>query len=172
MAKTVFAVSDQLTDEQKSDVLDLLKAADKEFVPPLSSRSSTTQKDLNYESDTGCMLYYEQMIQQSFILVMEDEKVVGFLSYRKDHNLELDDEKICCDYVSTIIVSPLFRNRGLTQKMYEALFAYRKGKAVATRTWSQNASHIHVLGKLGFELVKRIVNDRGEGIDTVYYLKG
>jgi len=42
---------------------------------------------------------------------------------------------------------------------------------IATRTWSLNSAHIHILEKLGFALVKRLVDHRGPGIDTVYYGK-
>lgn len=55
---------------------------------------------------------------------------------------------------------------------YKQLFArLEENDTVTTRTWSTNHSHIHVLMKLGFELVKKIDNSRGEGVDTVYYRK-
>jgi hypothetical protein len=38
-----------------------------------------------------------------------------------------------------------------------------------TRTWSTNASHLDLLDELGFDLIKRVEDDRGDGIDTVYY---
>ena len=46
-----------------------------------------------------------------------------------------------------------------------------KEKNIATRTWSTNYSHMHILDNLGFKLVQRDINDRGVNIDTVYYLK-
>ena len=40
---------------------------------------------------------------------------------------------------------------------------------VTTRTWDSNDRHLDLLSDLGFELLTRIEDDRGEGIDTVYY---
>jgi hypothetical protein len=55
--------------------------------------------------------------------------------------------------------------------MYDVILNERKGKNIATRTWSTNFSHMHILDKLGFKLVQRDLDDRGVNIDTVYYLK-
>ena len=55
--------------------------------------------------------------------------------------------------------------------MYNILLNERKEKNIATRTWSANYAHIHILDILGFKLVQRILNNRGPNIDTVYYLK-
>ncbi len=55
--------------------------------------------------------------------------------------------------------------------MYDKLFEISKDDFVATRTWSTNNSHMHLLDKKGFDLVSRLINDRGNNIDTVYYAK-
>ena len=38
------------------------------------------------------------------------------------------------------------------------------------RTWSTNAAQMHLMGKLGYVERARLVDDRGEGVDTVYYV--
>ena len=163
----------KLSEKYKDQVWEILRSADEEFIPPLSSRNDTTQKSLagGGADAGGPVAYFEQMIRQAFILTVEEETVVGFLTYIPDHSLELGQEKIICDYISTIVVAPAFRNQGITREMYQTLLQKRSGKAIATRTWSTNYAHMHLLETLGFALVRTLKNDRGKGIDTVYYLR-
>ncbi len=42
---------------------------------------------------------------------------------------------------------------------------------ISTRTWSQNDPQINTLMKKGFSIVKRIPDDRGPGVDTLYFGK-
>ena len=170
MIKAVSALSKG----QKKDIWELIKAADREFVPPLSSRGSTTQADLkDGEAGEVPQEYFSALSEQSFILCTERSHVTGFLSYIPDHPLRAGGTlDIVCDYVSTIIVAPERRGRGITESMYRALFAHRPGRLCATRTWSQNLAHITILSRLGFRLALRLKDDRGEGVDTVYYLRG
>ena len=42
---------------------------------------------------------------------------------------------------------------------------------VTTRTWSTNASQMHSFRKRGYAICERIADDRGKGIDTVYFVK-
>ena len=169
----MLVLTSALQEHQKEDIWQLLKAADKEFVPALSARRDTTQKNLagGAVSEEGPTSYFTQMLNQSFILCVEDEKVLGFLSFIPDRMLEVGGDSITCDYISTIVVSPEYRNRGITRSMYETLFRERKGKTYVTRTWSGNVAHLHLLENIGFQLTWKIENDRGPGIDTVYYKK-
>lgn len=171
--KVRFVYQKELQTSYQMDVRELLCASDKEFIPPLSERKGTTQQSFSEKKDdnTGLTLYYQQMLQQEFILAIENEKVVGFLTFIPDHILDLESNKYKCDYVSTVIVSSESRGAGIARKMYHALFENRKGNNFATRTWSTNYSHMHLLKKMEFELVALLPNDRGEGIDTVYYFK-
>lgn len=155
------------------DVWKLLSDADGEFIPPLSSREKTTQSALlpGKEDARGPVSYFRQMTKQAFILAVKDDRVNGFLTYIPDHALMIDGKEIKCNYVSTIVVEPESRGQGLTGKMYQKLFQISRGGIVATRTWSANDAHLSILRKMDFQLIKRIPDDRGPGIDTVYYLK-
>ena len=42
---------------------------------------------------------------------------------------------------------------------------------IFTRTWSTNASQMNILPKMQFCELERIPNDRGDGIDTVYFCR-
>ena len=93
------------------------------------------------------------------------------MSFIEDYSLSLNEGVVICDYITTIIIDKNCRNKGYTQKMYNILLNQRKDKKIATRTWSKNLSHMHILDRLGFKLVQRDKDDRGVNIDTVYYLK-
>ena len=166
----------KLWENYRSGVRKILFDADKEFYPPLSARNSTTQTVLSGDgnlSDTPVVPeeYFKTMSGQSIVLAIQDETIAGFLSYKPGYELEIDGKKIICSYVSTIVVSPEFRGQGVTGKMYLKLFECSADKYVATRTWSKNTAHIHILDRLGFDLIMTLKDDRGPGIDTVYYGK-
>lgn len=163
----------RLTKKYQDDVWKLLSDADGEFIPPLSSREKTTQAALlpGKGDARGPVSYFEQMIRQAFILAVKDGRVNGFLTYIPDHVLLIDGREVTCNYISTIVVEPESRKQGLTRRMYDELFRISKGRKVATRTWSTNDAHLSLLKKMGFQLINTIPDDRGPGIDTVYYLK-
>ena len=169
----MFVYQKKLQKVYQDDVWEILRASDKEFIPPLSERDSTTQRSFSGEksSKRGLAEYYQQMLRQEFILAIEKEKAVGFLSFIPDYFLQAGGREFVCDYVTTIVVSHGFRGHGIAGKMYHALFENRKGRSFATRTWSTNYPHIHLLKKMGFELVDLHPNERGDGIDTAYYFK-
>lgn len=162
------------TDKLFVDIYSLLEEGDREFFPPLSCRSSTTQKNLTgiHKSVNGIKNYFEEMKRQNILVAVEDEKVLGFVSFRENHITDvITDKELPNIYISTLIVSPNARGRGLTRQMYEFLFDAYKTHNVFTRTWSTNTAHINILSKFGFETFKTIVDDRGKGIDTVYFKK-
>lgn len=166
---------ENLTENCESQLWELVKLADHEFVPSLSSRYSTIQGDLQPESEAGCEgpgKYFEGLKNQQFIVYTEGEKIVGFMSYIPRHSLEIPgiDRVFTVTYISTVIVHPDHRGKGITEKMYLELLQ-KATLPLATRTWSTNSAHIHILNKLQFDIVATLKNDRGENIDTVYFVK-
>lgn len=157
-------------DEQKytEQLFNLLVMADKEFVPPLSSRSSTTQQTLQGGAGGGVESYFAEMKQQSFVLALDGEKVAGFMSFRFDHKCDHSPEGPNL-YASTSVVHPDYRGQGLMRGFYEAMIAGYPERTVFTRTWEENKPHLRVLDKLGFVMTARLENHRGPGIHTVYY---
>ena len=159
----------KLTDEKiLSQLKELLVIGDKEFVPPLSSRSSTTQQGLGNASGNGIDGYFNEMKKQSFVLALEGDILAGFMSFKINHSGAHipEGENL---YASTSVVHPEFRGQGLMTGFYREMIRSFPGKAIYTRTWHQNAGHLKVLERLGFKLIEFIENDRGEGIHTVYY---
>lgn len=145
----------------------MLIAADKEFIPPISSRSSPTQKALQGEGAGSVEPYLQEMLGQKFLLTMDGDVVAGFMSYRENYFCEYVTEMPNL-YMSTCVVRPGYRG-GMIRRYYENLAERYPDHHLYTRTWGTHAPHIHVLEKLGFTLTKRLPDHRGKGIDTVYY---
>ncbi len=164
-------------EEQKNfyeDILNMLTDSDDEFCPPLSARNSTIQADLsaNTKCKNGVMSYFEELKKQRFVVACEGDKLLGFVSFKENFTNDVILERDLPDiYISTLLVSAEARGMRLTYKMYEFLFECYKNSNVFTRTWSTNALHIKILSSFGFDVLKIITDDRGKGIDTVYFKK-
>ena len=153
------------------EAYELLVAADNEFVAPLSSRSSSTQQDFSKTVNANSIeLYFEQLKSQRFAAVFEDGEQIAFVSYKEDYTCpEIAPEDLPNIYLSTLVVSPKARGKGVTTKLYAKLFSEYESVNIFTRTWSTNFAHIKILEKYGFEVIKVLENDRGNGIDTIYF---
>lgn len=152
----------------KDEIIHLLEESDNDFLPPLSKRGSPHDKSFSDEnkSSNGVISYYTEMNRQSILAALSDDKVIGFVSFRECDN----DGAIPSIYISTLVVSKAARGLGLTARMYDYLFSTAFPEHdFRTRTWSTNAAHTKILSRFGFAETKRIENDRGYGIDTVYY---
>lgn len=177
-----------LGDPDAEAIWQLLRAADEEFVPPLSARGSTVQPELEPQPSAkqrgpgepgtgqGPARYFDELRGQHFILARErrTDHVVGFLSYREHHLLPEGAPGGEHLYVSTVIVDPAHRRQGITRAMYERLDAEaaRCGQGIATRTWSGNTGHLRLLQELGVREVLRLPDHRGPGVDTHYLARG
>lgn len=168
-----------LTPTDKLRISELTRESDREFVPPLSQRFSTTQQSFSVDNNhhEGLTSYLDEMFNQDFLIAIDhnksannSENIVGFMSY-KPHSpaLKSPDEKSC--YISTLVVSKAYRRLGIARQLYHriSMIASEYQETISTRTWSTNASHLGLLEELGFDLIKTIKNDRLEGVDTVYY---
>ena len=178
--KVVFA--EKMNRKQGNAVWEILKKTNNDFVPPLTERVDSVhdytpeeqekpEKKEKDEKEPEPVKVYEDIKDNTFIFIVKEGNIEGFFSFRKDYPLEINQETVICDYIIAVIIDPNCRNRGYAKKVYNILLNERKEKKIATRTWSTNFAHMHILGKFGFELVQRILNNRGPNIDTVYYLK-
>ena len=152
----------------KDEIIQLLEESDNDFLPPLSRRGSPNDKAFLGENNgsNGVLSYYTEMNRQPILAAFSENKIVGFVSFRED-NRDGENSSI---YVSTLVVAKAARGQGLTRGMYDYLSSTAFPEhAFRTRTWSTNAAHIKILSRFGFHETKRLENDRGAGIDTVYY---
>jgi len=102
------------------------------------------------------------MIRQDMVLALEGDRVAGFMAFLRDYTCEHID-RIPNLYASTSLVHPDFHGQKLMQRFYEAMIHTFPGRPIYTRTWHTNASHLRVLDKLGFRLLKHLENHRGRG---------
>ena len=158
-------------EQYEEELFKILTQNDTAFVPPLSQRTGTTQTNFGTQHNpNGVADYLEQMLTQQIVGVFLENKLVGFVSYIE--NRETDGFSLPNIYLSTLVLQPETRGMGITKKLYNHLFhELYPERNVYTRTWSTNIAHIKILMGFGFEELKRIPNDRGQGIDTVYYAK-
>lgn len=112
------------------------------------------------------------MATQAFLLALDDrEELVSFLSYIPSYQLPADTLSESTAYVSTICTSPEARGKGIAKALYLELERVVTDRPISLRTWSTNSAQVHLLQQLGYHEVLRLKDDRGEGIDTVYYVK-
>ncbi|RQG91810.1 GNAT family N-acetyltransferase [Natrarchaeobius chitinivorans] len=176
---TVEYVSDP--DRYSEAIKRLLVVVDDEFVPPLSAREGTTQRsglsdaerETNAEVSEAIETYHEACLEQHLILCHDDGELAGFMSFRDGYETPELGSFQPSNYVSTIAVDPEFRREGLARRMYGTILSDLPEEItspyVSTRTWSSNESHLSLLAELGFQEVETIPDDRGDGVDTVYY---
>jgi ribosomal protein S18 acetylase RimI-like enzyme len=156
----------------KEELLNMIVESDKDFVPPLSSRTSTTQSCFDQNAqDCSVLPYFEKVLTQNIIGVFDGKDLVGFLSFIQNYTLnEIDQTTFDNIYLSTLILKPITRGQGLTYKLYDHVFnVLYPNHNVFTRTWSTNFAHLKILDKFGFTCFKTIKDDRAKGIDTVYF---
>ena len=157
----------------KQTILDTMKLCDNDFVPPLSARSSTTQKNLlgGSSSQEGLLSYCNEMLAQVVLGAFEGDNLIGFVSFKENYTSDvISDSDLPNIYLSTLMLKAEARGKRLTQQMYDYLFnTLYADRSIFTRTWSTNFAHLKILERFNFELIKTVENDRGEGIDTVYF---
>ena len=169
----------QLCSDREGAVWNLLCECDNEFVPPLSARGSSFQTDLacqgRQDHDVKPHSYFTAMKQQCFLLAEVENEVVGFMTFRRNYTCSELASASPGNYITTICVKGEWRRKGVAKAFYDFMLGTMDRDIVlpyvTTRTWSTNTGHINLLQGLGFRLVARLPNHRGEGIDTLYYAK-
>lgn len=167
---------DKLTEPEKAEILELLQLSDQEFIPPLSSRSSTCQTDMIHGVHAGIYEYYQSLLQQKFLLCRTGEELSGLFSFRYGFIPEILTQQTGTIpeqiYITTIIVKKSYRRHGIAKEFYHELIKLYPNAFISTRTWNLNHKHINLLKELHFHGPIVIPNDRGQGIDTVYFYRG
>lgn len=169
---------EKLTDrEEQKEVYKILESCDDDFCPPLSQRHSTFQKDLWGEEKNmeGVDRYFHGLLEQNILLQKKNGRVVAFLSYRPDFVCEELSAYGAVYYLTTLCIRRDYRGLGYAPAIYHTLFEkiYKENPhaVVSLRTWSTNMAQIHLMEKMNFYCAARLKNHRGEGIDTLYFVK-
>lgn len=139
----------------------LLQKCDEEFIPPSSARSSTHEMNLRDTVSTTIDAYYNNIKEQPCIVAWHEGNVLGFLSYEVGINGSY--------YITTVVTNKDYRRHGVATALYNKLFVIAGRREVIVRTWSTNTQHMNLLKQLGFIMNVVVKDDRGDGIDTIYY---
>ena len=167
----------ELTEKEKQEIYEILEACDQDFWPPLSERAGTAEKHLTGDSshNPGVTDYYRELMTQKNFLWKQGERTIAFLSFRPEYHCPQLSRfpKVC--YLTTLCLLKEFRGKGLSVRIYRDVLEYlhsRYPDATPTlRTWSTNGPQIHLMKKLHFEPVAVLKDDRGPGVDTIYFAK-
>lgn len=171
-----FFFRDELKDKREADeVYDILSDCDKDFEPPLSERGSTIQKTWEKNPGDGVRDYFHEVVKQHTLLLKREGKIIAFLSFRPMEECEeLNRYRDIC-YFTTLCIRKEYRGQGLALMLYQKAEEYVEKSSrytvMALRTWSTNKAQLHLMDKLGFHCETRLKNDRGEGVDTIYFVK-
>lgn len=170
-------------EKEKRQIWEILCECDREFWPPLSARNSSTQKELKGSAaaedrpdgtEQKPTVYFDEMINQEFILAYDAEgNVTGFMTFRKDYTCGALEDFGASLYITTICVKKELRRQHVMSGLYGCMETEAAAKCgcprISTRTWSENEAHMRGLEKRGYRLLATLKDDRGPGIDTVYY---
>lgn len=175
---TVQCKKNQLSSEEKEQIWEILCECDKEFYPWLSAREGSSQKQLVVDEAAAAPLpvtYFNEMIRQEFLIAQKDGRIVAFMTFKTDYLCDALAAFGTSLYVTTVCVRHENRREGAMKALYDFLekevpSLYRCNK-VSTRTWSLNEAQLHELSKRGYEKLAVLLNDRGNGVDTIYFGK-
>ena len=167
----------ELSEKDREMVWDILCECDEEFYPKLSARNSSSQKNLKDTGVSGTaempIVYYEEMIQQDFLLAYEDNEVVGFMTFKKNYECYALSSFGKSLYITTVCVNKKKRGQGIMKALYCAMekevTKICECNRISTRTWSLNTAQTHELSKRGYQTISVLENDRGPGVDTIYF---
>lgn len=168
--------TDNLSEEEKKGIWELLCKCNFDFFPPLSSRFSTSDEFLTSEKQSNePIAYYKSILNQQFILVKEHQKIIGFLSFITSYSNEFLKNYPSTNYVSTICIEPNLRGKGIGTLLYDFMEQQLPKNVhsnyISIRTWNQNFAQLKILDKRAYRLVHEIKNHRGEGISSLYFVK-
>lgn len=163
-------------DRERSAIRRLLAEADDSFVPPLTgaARTAVTRSD-DEGGQTDLDGYVARCVSRPMVGAFDGEDLVGFSSFHEIASSDALADYVPTNHVSILVVDERYRDRGIATRLYrhllEALPPALARSAVSTKTWSTNHAHIAVLERLSFTCAERIPDDRGPGVDTVYYAR-
>lgn len=154
----------------------LLSTADNAFVPPLTDDArATISRPGDEPGPTSIDDYVSACLDRPMLGAFNDGQLIGFASFEPRTESEPLVDYTPTNHVAVLVVDERHRNQGLATAFYKYLRTSLPSDlhqpAVSTKTWSTNRPHIAILESLSFECVHRVVDDRKEGVDTVYYAR-
>lgn len=150
-------------------LLALTRRCDGDFVPLCPGATGSVRSSATSALRPGrtSRSYVDSLLELAHLVVLvQDERLVGYCAYYWPW-MWRGTEHV---YVSTAVVAPSHRGRGLSTRMGRRVVAraLRRRVPLLAKTWSTNQASMGALARWG--RVDKIVRDeRGAGIDTVYW---
>ena len=150
-------------------LLALTRRCDGDFVPLCPGATGSVRSSATSALRPGrtSRSYVDSLLELAHLIVLvQDERLVGYCAYYWPW-MWRGTEHV---YVSTAVVAPSHRDRGLSTRMGRRVVAraLRRRVPLLAKTWSTNQASMGALARWG--RVDKIVRDeRGAGIDTVYW---
>nr|WP_321497290.1 GNAT family N-acetyltransferase [uncultured Methanolobus sp.] len=151
----------------KLQVTSFIELVDEEFYPPLSQRGAGIPERVKrcLDTDESNFLVAEPNVYE------EDSRLEGFIGMIGcTRNWKGHDSA----YINFLATHPDHRNSGISKALCMRLEEELAGTGIDRIylcTWSGNPSAIRFYESLGYCPYAIILNDRGNGIDTIYYKK-
>ena len=164
--------TDNLQPQQEARIRFLVESCADDFCPSLRCRTGSSQQNFSRGNGTDSVEeYLREMLGQKFLLAVEQGQILSFLTYKTGYSCPDLAGYAPCDYATTMITDPARRGEGIGALLYTALENRPdRSRFIGTRTWSTNTAQMHIFPKRGWKAVCVKKNDRGEGIDTVYFV--
>ena len=171
MADITLDVQMRLDEATREDVSALCRRCDADFVPPLSQRRSTHQRDLS-EAGGSMDAYLGELLDQPAVVARDASgALVGFLSWKPGFCAEPPLMGRRCAYVTTVVVVPELRGHHIAERLYERFESVCGEPLAMCRTWSENTAYLVVLQRRGWRMLVTYTGARGSDCDTVYLSK-
>lgn len=161
--------SGHLPEPLARQLLALTRRCDGDFVPLCPGATGSVRSSATSALRPGrtSRSYVDSLLELAHLVVLvQDELLVGYCAYYWPW-MWRGTEHV---YVSTAVVAPSHRGRGLSTRMGRRVVAHalRRRVPLLAKTWSTNQASMGALARWG--RVDKIVRDeRGAGIDTVYW---
>lgn len=161
--------SGHLPEPLARQLLALTRRCDGDFVPLCPGATGSVRSSATSALRPGrtSRSYVDSLLELAHLVVLvQDERLVGYCAYYWPW-MWRGTEHV---YVSTAVVAPSHRGRGLSTRTGRRVVAraLRRRVPLLAKTWSTNQASMGALARWG--RVDKIVRDeRGSGIDTVYW---
>jgi len=159
----------EATHEDFQNVLRFIELVDGDFYPPLSQRGDSgipgRIKASLARSDANYVVAHLTEPEESDLL----QGLIAMVGFTCKWQHE-DDA-----YINFLATHPSYRKHGLAEVLngrLEEMLVEKGVNRVYLCTWSGNLAAMRFYEKLGYSVYSIILNDRGNGINTLNYRKG
>jgi ribosomal protein S18 acetylase RimI-like enzyme len=159
----------ETTREDFHRVLRFIELVDGDFYPPLSKRGDG---GISERVRTSLATSNANYVVAQITEPEPSDDLHGFVSMVGFTRMWQQEDDA---YINFLATHPSYRKRGIAHLLYSRLeeILFEKGvNRIYLCTWSDNLEAIRLYEKLGYMAYSIVLNDRGNGINTLNYRKG